>query len=272
MDTLPNIVMSNDATAADSNSCCNPTTIHCGKYMYNYHRHDVLTRNLQLLSHQLPPDAPCRFLTSKGKGGKKRQLSDATVTIPPQPNHDPMSDRIIIQYPLGATYNLRKSFLFPVIRQDKQIIVAPETDVYRRLCWVHTRPRDCFVEIGCDFGFTLGPVVCHYKLGIDKSKVSIDIAKKNYPRDEFLQVDVLENTVEEMKKILTDRVGEEVLLRVGDVKTIGDGGLVVAIDINGNRELEAVESCLKKVLDCWMPNLVIVKSRSLYAKLIELGA
>lgn len=267
MDTLPNIGISSSDTAATttSSSNCSPSTTSSSttttgkKYMYKYHRHDVLTRNLQKLSHQLPPDAPCRFLTSKGKGGKKRQLTDATVTIPPQPNHDPINDRITIKYSLGATYNIRKSFLFPVIQQEKQIVVAPETDVYRRLCWVHTRPQDMFVEIGCDFGFTLGPVVCQYKLGIDKSKVSIDIAKKNYPNIDFLQVDVLEKTREEMKKIVSDR----------DVHY--GGGLVVAIDINGNRELEAVESCLTKVLECWMPKLVIVKSRSLYGKLIDLG-
>jgi len=256
--TLPNITINNDASA---DGTVITTT------MYKYYCHDVLTHNLQLLSHQLPPDAPCRFLNSKGKGGKKRQLADATVTIPSQPNHDPKCDRITIQYPGGATYNLRKSFLYPILQQDKQIIVSPETDVYRRLCWVHTRPDDNFIEIGCDFGFTVGPVVCQYKLGIDKSKVSIDIAKNNYPNIEFLQVNVLENTREEMMNILNDRG----VVVVGGGQGRGRASLVVAIDINGNRELEAVESCLTKVLECWMPRLVIVKSRSLYSKLIDLG-
>jgi len=47
--------------------------------------------------------------------------------------------------------------------------------------------------------------------------------------------------------------------------------LVVAIDINGNRELNAVLQCLDRVLKCWKPKLVIVKSRSLYGKLIDMG-
>jgi hypothetical protein len=49
-----------------------------------------------------------------------------------------------------------------------------------------------------------------------------------------------------------------------------DGGLVVAIDINGNRALEAVEACLERVLKLWNPRLVVVKSRSLYSKLVDL--
>ena len=51
-----------------------------------------------------------------------------------------------------------------------------------------------------------------------------------------------------------------------------DGGkFVVAIDINGNRDLDAVRQCLDRVVRCWKPELVIVKSRAFYRKLIELG-
>ena len=40
--------------------------------------------------------------------------------------------------------------------------------------------------------------------------------------------------------------------------------LVVAIDINGNRELEAVQQCLARVQSMWQPRLIIVKSRALH--------
>ncbi|KAL7560770.1 hypothetical protein ACA910_005337 [Epithemia clementina (nom. ined.)] len=43
--------------------------------------------------------------------------------------------------------------------------------------------------------------------------------------------------------------------------------LVVAIDINGNRELEAVQSCLSQVQALWQPRLIIVKSRALHQKI-----
>ena len=227
---------------------------------YTYHRYEKLTAQLQARAASLSPTNPCRFLFSKGKEGRKRKLGDETVTVPPQ-DHDPSSDRIMIQYPRGSTYRIRKEYLLPVLQQKKQIIVSPETDLYRRLCWVHTLEQDSFVEIGCDFALTSGHVKCQSKLGIDKSTTSIKIAKNNFPKDEFLEVDVLENSVEEMKGIL-----KTFKLRDSDV----EGSLVVAIDINGNRELEAVEKCLDRVLKIWKPRLVIVKSRSLYAKLVEM--
>jgi len=235
--------------------------------IYTYHRHDVLTAQLQSEVLNIPPNVPCRFLISKGKDGKKSKLAPDTVTIPLQePHADPSesssesSDRITIQYPKGATYKLRKSYLLPIIRKAHQIVVSPETDLYRRLCWVHTQPNDAFIEIGCDYGFTSGAVVCNAKLGIDKSEESLEIAKNNYPNDEFLEVDVLEQSREEMEDILI-KYG----LRGSGVDV--EGGLVVAIDINGNRELEAVIECLK----WWKPRLVVVKSRSLYSKLVEMG-
>ena len=40
--------------------------------------------------------------------------------------------------------------------------------------------------------------------------------------------------------------------------------LVVAIDINGNRELEAVQDCILRVQSLWQPRLIIVKSRALH--------
>ena len=48
-----------------------------------------------------------------------------------------------------------------------------------------------------------------------------------------------------------------------------NSSLVVAIDINGNRELEAVRQCLQLVIQEWKPRLIIVKSRALYADLYE---
>ncbi|GFH60594.1 hypothetical protein CTEN210_17070 [Chaetoceros tenuissimus] len=232
-----------------------------GEKVYTYYKHEVITKSLQENAHNLAVNTKCRFLTSKGKNGKKRKLDDATVVLPEQDN-DPKSERITIMYPKGSTYNIRKSFLYPILEKDYQILVSPETDLYRRLCWVHTRPNDSFIEIGSDYGFNIGSVVCDKKLGIDKSAESVATSKKNYPIDDFIELNLLEIPEEEIIEVLSERK-----LRNEDV----DGGLVVAIDINGNRELEAVEDCLKRVLECWVPKLVIVKSRSLYAKMTELN-
>lgn len=54
-------------------------------------------------------------------------------------------------------------------------------------------------------------------------------------------------------------------------KELGGPPGVVAIDINGNRELPAVLKCVGRVLNSGKepPRLVIVKSRFLHAKLLE---
>lgn len=54
-------------------------------------------------------------------------------------------------------------------------------------------------------------------------------------------------------------------------KKLGCQPSVVAVDINGNRELPAVLKCVDSILNSRLdpPRLVIVKSRFLYARLLE---
>ncbi|MGK3759072.1 MAG: hypothetical protein ACI8RD_011389 [Bacillariaceae sp.] len=284
--TLPNITTDNDDDN-DSNDK--------NQNKYTYHRHEKLTSKLQSESNlkKLLPSSPCRFLLSKGKDGRKTKLSKDTVSVvqnnkDDNEGHDDKddsdsADRIMIKYPKsGSTYKIRKEYLLPIIQDDNQIIVSPETDIYRKLCWIHTnQTNDNFIEIGCDFGFTSGNVICKNKLGIDKSKTSIDIAQKNYPTDQFLEIDVLEITLKEMEDILiqyqlqqqqdNDNNDDDDDDTSSSPNNNEHGRLVVAIDINGNRELNAVIQCLDRVLKCWKPKLVIVKSRSLYSKLIDMG-
>jgi hypothetical protein len=49
----------------------------------------------------------------------------------------------------------------------------------------------------------------------------------------------------------------------------GSSPTVVAIDINGTRPLPAVQTCLALVVQTWQPRLVIVKSRELYAHIVN---
>lgn len=166
--------------------------------------------------------------------------------------------RIRVQYPSGSTYHCRPEALLPVLESAQHknlVIVASETPEYRRACVVHTLPGEDFLEIGCDFGIT-----CHkvqqatggntndlqqrHIWGIDKSPVSLDIARKRYPDIPFFLCDVL------LEKWPT-------ALQTAQPS-------VVAIDINGNRELPAVCACLEEVWKQFQPRLVIVKSRELY--------
>jgi hypothetical protein len=88
-------------------------------------------------------------------------------------------------------------------------------------------------------------------VGIDKSVVSIREAKERYPDlcKSFFVWDVLAEPVKPAEMLISHSQPPD----------------VVAMDINGNRELLAVLECLQAVWKLWRPRLIIVKSRSLYA-------
>mmetsp|Transcript_10046 Transcript_10046/g.13275 ORF Transcript_10046/g.13275 Transcript_10046/m.13275 type:complete len:352 (+) Transcript_10046:37-1092(+) len=249
---------------------------------------------------------------------------------------DGKDPRITVIYPKGSTYRVRKSHLWPILTPSSssnndggggfgQVLVWPETDVYRRCCIQHTDvAQDYFVEVGCDYGTTVAKVAStssspssaltdadhtrdHHSshrtaLGIDKSTESIAIAKSRYPNLPFIQWDILEEEEpaslqlperQLVKESDDDATGvSSSMLHIwdyllaqqhnnersscsdndndsdtNDVERRPFSPLVVAIDINGNRELEAVQSCVARVKALWRPRLIIVKSRALYHKI-----
>eukprot|EP00980_Cylindrotheca_fusiformis_P027905 scaffold22568_cov125-Cylindrotheca_fusiformis.AAC.2 len=190
--------------------------------------------------HSLDPATLAWVFLSKGKN-KVPQLSERARVV----SDCGEDDRVLVQYPKGSTYRVRRKNLMPVLEHHKNIIiVASETNDYRRNAIVHTLEEDDFMEIGCDFGILVDSVRCRSRLGIDKSEESISVAKQRYPDRDFLRADVFADF---------------------DVKA--HRPTIVAIDINGNRALPAVIDCIQLSLDAWSPRLIIVKSRELYAKL-----
>ncbi|CAJ1940090.1 unnamed protein product [Cylindrotheca closterium] len=188
---------------------------------------------------QLTPQTLSWVLLSKGK--RKSQLS-MRARVLEEPDSE---NRVLVQYPKGSTYRVRRKNLMPVLEhQSNLILVASETNDYRRSAIVHTLESDSFMEIGCDFGILVDSVHCESKIGIDKSEESIGIAKERYPSRDFLLADVFE-----------------------DFDASAHKPTVVAIDINGNRLLPAVIDCIQLVMDAWSPRLIVVKSRELYAKM-----
>lgn len=208
-------------------------------------------------------------------------------------------ERVLVRYPKGSTYRVRRCNIHPILYNNAQsyfVMIHPETPAYRTSCVTHTHWTDVFLEIGCDFGQTVarvqrgvqqggivpmldkpplsesddlgmmpvssstGTVQC---LGIDKSQVSIDIAKERYPQCMFSLEDAL--TEEGTKQLRT---------KCQDV-LYGGYPTVVAIDINGNREIPAVLQCLEHLMnpidppEGWMlPRLIIVKSRLLHHAMV----
>jgi len=193
-------------------------------------------------SSKLPPDTLCWVLSSKGKGKPPQLYMRARVVSPCEDDEK----RVLVRYPKGSTYRVRRSNLMPVLEhQSRLILVTSETNDYRRMATVHTRVEDHFLEIGCDFGILVDSVDSKTRLGVDKSEDSIRIARERYPTRNFLLGDVFE---------------DELDISLGSPS-------VVAIDINGNRMLPAVLDCIQLALDNWSPRLIIVKSRELYAKM-----
>ena len=209
--------------------------------------------------------------------------------------------RVLVRYPKGSTYHVRKSFLLPVLEpgavtSDRIVLVVPETPEYRRASVVHTTVGESFLEIGCDYGMCVdrvrkalsevgavplvatntggdeegsdsacndgnssSQVAC---LGVDKSPESIEIAAERYPETTFSIEDALSDEGTAKMRALCKQ------------KLVGGHPNVVAIDINGNRLLDHVVECVKRVMnpgddvaigrDWDLPRLIIVKSRFLH--------
>lgn len=80
-------------------------------------------------------------------------------------NGDDGDDRILVQYPFGSTYRVRRLNVLPVVDMELSthcVVVVKDTPVYRRFSVVHTRPDDSFVEIGCDYGYLVSRIQ-HYR-------------------------------------------------------------------------------------------------------------
>jgi hypothetical protein len=161
--------------------------------------------------------------------------------------------RIQVQYPKGSTYCVQRDHLVPVLEHFKDVVVvAPETTTYRRLCVVHSQPKEVFLEIGCDAGDTVARVretgdASRIVLGIDTSVESIQDAVQRYPA-------------------LTEWLFEwDILTQEPPPAVRQHTPAVVAVDIKESRTLPAVLDCLQAIWKLWRPRIIIVKSRSLYA-------
>jgi hypothetical protein len=222
-----------------------------------------------------------------GAAGKKKLFQRATVQAVLVDE-----DRVRVVYPSGATYKVRPALLegilaadlyncsndndndkssffssasellqLPPPRQNNHnhnkhyVLLYRETDAYRRACVIHCGPDESFCEIGCAEGIACEKIrqtgnIEHRRLvppvGIDKSNVCIDEAKRRYPMCQFMRADIFATEGDDLFHWPTF------------------APQVVAIDINGTRELEAVLSAVELVIRHWRPRLILVKSRALY--------
>jgi hypothetical protein len=137
----------------------------------------------------------CWVLKSKGVKGSGAQRAELFLRARVVVSDNEEDGRVLVRYPKGSEYRVRRSNLIPVLEPpcDTIVLVTSETPEYRRACVVHTY-RESFLEIGCDFGITVDrvraslvgavpriageeePVDEPRCLGIDKSPVSIDMA------------------------------------------------------------------------------------------------
>jgi len=185
--------------------------------------------------------------------------------------------------------------LSPILNPDcvetsRVVLVVPDTACYRRLCRVHVLPNDRFLEVGCDLGrctagvveslalsipqehMDLSPSLQHTDseqsllarasaaaLGVDRAEESVLEAQRRFPHARF-----------EVCEALSDSGAAD--LRGLCRARLGGSPSFVAIDINGNRPLDAVLRAVGHTLcpglaedEKWhLPRLVVVKSKELY--------
>ena len=146
----------------------------------------------------------------------------------------------------------------------KNCIVTKDTNMYRRLAHAQARPNDTALEIGCDFGYTtkiLGEK-CKIALGVDKRYPHVKEAIKRYggAGDNNIFFHAVD--------IFTD--SDNILGKYSD--RLNKSPSLIFIDINGNRELQAVVRALNVVYERFQPRLVVIKSSSFFNYLYQDGS
>ncbi len=174
--------------------------------------------------------------------------------------------RLKVKYTHGqqSTYYVRPKNIIKVIQTDTttkyhHCIVTKDTNMYRRLAHAQTEPNDIALEIGCDFGYTtkiLG-TKCKIALGIDKKYSHVKSAIDKYGDDDkvlFHAVDIFKDS-------------DNILGKYS--KQLQHNPTIIFIDINGNRELQAVVKALNVVYERFQPRLVVIKSSSFFNYLYD---
>jgi hypothetical protein len=160
---------------------------------------------------------------------------------------------------------------------DMMVLVCEETDCYRRLCMLHTTRTDTFLEIGCDYGYCIDAVLKSCAIEEPEPRRERDTPHSGDLRkveDRIVGVDISNESIgkareshEGMVFEVVDALSEEGLVDLKELckKTLGGSPSVVAIDINGVREVEAVQKCVSNAMAFSPPpRLIIVKSRNLF--------
>lgn len=205
----------------------------------------------------------------KSKGANRRSNLFCRARVVELDDDD--NQRIRVRYDSGSTYSVFCQRLIPVLetstpdfsiidntavgiqQQQPTVLVYSETIDYRRACITHCCDGEAFYEIGCAEGILISKIKEYNTnsdciIGIDKSTVCIETANERYPTCDFLEFDVLNTPIHKWPDELQKKAPS----------------IVVAIDINGTRDLEAVLQCILIVMNYWSPRLIVVKSRSLY--------
>jgi hypothetical protein len=249
----------------------------------------------------LAPGSLCWVMKSKGlqsgqDNGASLQRRDlfqrARVVVDENVESSDSMRRVLVRYPKGSTYHVKRRNLIPILEtMGRLVLIMAETPDYRRAAVIHTCIGDTFLEIGCDYGACVDrvhralhelssvpidpncpPILLpaisdaqRWCIGIDKSTESIEIAKRQYPHCFFSNMDVL------------SKEGTNHLQTLYETIFPTAHASIVAIDINGNREIPAVIQCIHTVMNPnspgqqQLPRLILVKSRLLYHKLREIS-
>ncbi len=235
-------------------------------------------------------------LTSQGRGIRTELFLRARVVSESTKQDDgnadvtaPRSDepRVLVRYPKGSTYNVRKSLLLPVLEpgvggaSDRIVLVVPETPEYRRAAVVHTCVGETFVEIGCDYGMCVDrvrkaltevgdvPLVAsgdEREHGNDRDVSAKDgddsenddscnnssqvacLGVDKSPESIEIAVERYPQTLFSVEDALSDE-GTAKMRALCKQKLIGGYPNVVAVDINGNRLLDHVLECIERLMN-----------------------
>lgn len=153
-----------------------------------------------------------------------------------------------------------------------ELRVCYDTTTFRSLCSTVLSKGDAVLEIGCSYGRCTAEVATALGdpsrvVGVDTSKETVEAARATYPRLRFERMDVLRTPSD--AAALTDELRAlTVAAREGAAQ---HGGVVVLVDIGGNREIEALAVMLPWVREVLRPRLCVCKSETVHDWLSKRG-
>uniref|UniRef100_A0A0G4HB76 Methyltransferase domain-containing protein n=1 Tax=Chromera velia CCMP2878 TaxID=1169474 RepID=A0A0G4HB76_9ALVE len=205
---------------------------------------------------------PCEIAHASGGGTKKLSAGRYLVRFDSDGSRAHVRpERMIPKFPNGRR--------FPVKRIGW---IVPETTHFRELIRSQVTHTDLALEVGCSTGHATEKLAkkAKFAVGVDVSLHIIQKARARFPRVRFEHLNIFDDEdLESLAQLYAEKQNEQREEKEEGEGVKEDSGLVIFLDIGGNRPIPDRLRGLRVLLLRFRPRLVCVKSRDLFRSAVE---